>query len=198
MKSHWIARALGALALVILPAIAVPAMAANYYLEIPASGELTPEPSQPLAGIPPAWIVVTSFSFGVAKPPPHGGPTTAAESLTVTGVNSAMAPALFKDVQTNATLKSLRLIITQPNGSGQQVPSEIINMQNAYVTAASMSGNSAGLTDTFSFNYQAVSYEVASPQPVIGMVGKYTLIWKPQPTRPTMGSLHPIVYPLPK
>jgi type VI protein secretion system component Hcp len=193
MRSHRITRTIAALFALAVTAVAAPALANNFYLEIATSGSLTPQPNQPLTSIPSSWITVNSFSWGVAQPQPSGGGgglPHATGSLTVTGVDSATAQTLFKDATTGVLIQAVRLVITQPSGKNQ-VPTEIIAMQNAYVTSATMSGGSQTVSDTFTFNYQVVQYEYASAQGTPSPNGSFTLIWKPDLTRPSMTTVRP-------
>jgi hypothetical protein len=162
MNSHWIARVVAGLSVVALAAIAAPAPA-NDYLEIGTAGSLSSEPTHVQGAINPSWIRVSSFSFGVSKPPLSSGAAAGARatgSLTVTGVSSqAVQQQLVQLVLTGGWLATVRLIVTKPNKLGQ-VATEYNNFKQVYVTSAQNLGTN---TDTFDFNFMQYQYEAAAP-----------------------------------
>jgi hypothetical protein len=163
MNSHWIARTLAGLSAVALIAIAAPAPA-NDYIEFSPTGGLTVEPSQ-VKGIDPSWVLVSSYSFGISKPPSKssGGAAraTAIGSLTVTGIRSpALQGQLVQLVLAGTLIASVRLILTKPNRMGEQVATEYNNFRDVYVTSAQNLGTN---TDTFDFNFAQYQYEAAAP-----------------------------------
>jgi type VI protein secretion system component Hcp len=166
MNSHWIARAVAALAVLAVTAVASPAFAADkYYLEIHPTGAVGPQPK----AVADTMLTVTGFSFGVGKPPGSatggaGAGKAADSSLTVTGIDNTTAQSLFADATSGKHLAWVRLIITKADAQGKQKPYEIYTFSEVYVTSASMnggvftiSGGSKGPSDTFDFNYAKLS-----------------------------------------
>jgi len=164
MNSHWIARAVAGLSVVALAAIAAPALA-NDYIEISSTGTLSSEPTRAAGAVNPSWVLVSSFSFGVSKPPSNASGAAAGVravgSLTVTGIGSqALQQQLVQDVLRGTLLHSVRLIVTKANKLGQQVTTEYNNFVGVYVTSAQNVGSN---TDTFDFNFAQYQYEAAAP-----------------------------------
>jgi hypothetical protein len=138
-------------------------------------------------------IARTLAGFALVAAVAIASPALAA-NLSVTGIDSATAQTLFKDAQVNTPVRVLRLIITQPNAQGQQVPSEIIVAKNSQVTSATMSGGNQTISDTFAFNYQTVDYEFSAPEGPPGPTGVVKLKWAPDVNRPTMNVVHPLLF----
>jgi type VI protein secretion system component Hcp len=167
MKSSIPARIAAALSVFAVTAIAAPAFADVYYLEVPASGVVGPEPKGDVSQKPPTMFKLTGFSIGVGHPENigsasggAGGGKATTESMTVTGVDSDAAQVLFQDFLSDKRLASVRLIVSK-NVSGKVVPLYIYLMKNVYVSSdkISASDKSPKPVDSYGLNYLTISYE---------------------------------------
>jgi type VI protein secretion system component Hcp len=173
MKSSLIARVAAALSVLAITAVAAPAFADVYYLEIPPGGVMGPEPKGDISQKPPAMFKLTSFSIGVGHPENIGSATGGAgagkatmQSMTVTGVDSDAATSLFQDYVSDKHLPEVRLVVGK-NVSGKVVPLYIYLMKNVSVSSDKIHANAkdASPVDTYGLNFMTISYEQSTVDP---------------------------------
>jgi type VI protein secretion system component Hcp len=194
MKSSWIARIAASMSVLAIAAIAAPAFADVYYLEIPAGGVVGPEPKGDITQKPPTMFKLTSFSISAGHPENIGSATGGAgagkatmESMTVTGVDSDAANVLFKDFNTDAHIAQVRLVVGK-NVSGKMVPLYIYLMKNVYVTSDKIKANdkTGQPVDTYGLNYMSISYEQSSVDTTKPLTGETLdkMTWNQVTNRP--------------
>jgi type VI protein secretion system component Hcp len=159
MKTTTIARVAAMLSVLAITAIAAPAFADVYFLEVPSSGQVGPEPTTDLTNAPRSMFKVSSFVIGPPTSQSASGKLKFG-AMTVKGVDSGAAATLFQDAINQTELQQARLIIGKMQ-VGKLVPYQIYLMTSVAVTSTQVNGTSSGITDTFKLNYIGITYEQA-------------------------------------